>query len=124
MNEILIKMVDDWWNTEGTELSAFLSELSGDASFQERLHISDRVNVFNYAKLYVVHQIEEVKDYLLKEVCGELAEQVLASKNGVSPDELFDHDGCFHVHYQDEFNRLYDRIEEKITDLESINQLN
>jgi hypothetical protein len=117
-------MVNDWWDAEGAELSAFLSELSGDTSFQESLHISDRINVFNYANLYVIHQVEEVKDYLLKEVSGELAEQVLASKHGVSPDELFDHDGNFHVHYQDEFNRLYDSIEEKITDLENSNQLN
>lgn len=117
MNENLIKMVNDWWKTEGAELSAFLSELSGDTSFQEKLHISDKVNVFNYAKIVVILKLDEAKSYLLKEVCGELAEQVLAVKHGVYPDDLFNEDGNFYEQYQDEFNRLYDRIEEQMTHL-------
>jgi hypothetical protein len=118
MNEILIKMVSDWWNTNaGKDLHNFLANLSGDKSIHEKLHVSDWINAFNYANINVIHADEEAKNYLLKEVCGELAEQVLASKHGVSTDELFDEDGNFYEQYQDEFNRLYDRIEEKITDL-------
>jgi hypothetical protein len=124
MNEILIKMVNEWWNTGGRELGNFLSDLSGDNTIHEKLHISDRLNVFNYANVSNIQFDEDAKNYLLKEVCGELAEHVLASRRGVSPDDLFDDDGNFYEQFQDEFNRLYDRIEEKITNLESSNQLN
>ena len=124
MNDILIKMANDWWNAKGVDLLIFLSDLSGDKSFHEKLHISDRINVFNYAKIDVIHSDDDAKNYLLKEICGELAEQVLASKHGVLSDELFDGNGNFYEQFQDEFNRLYDRIEEKITYLKSNNQLN
>jgi len=124
MNDILIKMANDWWNAKGMDLINFLSDLSGDKSFHEKLHISDRINVFNYAKIDVIHSDDDAKNYLLKEICGELAEQVLASKHGVLSDELFDGNGNFYEQFQDEFNRLYDRIEEKITYLKSNNQLN
>ena len=122
MNEILIQMVNDWWNAEGVELGNLLLDLSGDKSFLEKLHISDKVNVFNYAKIDVIHSDSEAKNYLLKEICGELAEQVLASKHGVSSDELFDEDGSFYEQYQEEFNRFYDRIEEQMTLLEERNK--
>jgi hypothetical protein len=123
MNEILIKMVNDWWNAEGMELASLLSELSGDKSFLEKLHISDRANVFNYAKIDAIHNDKvEAKNYLLKEICGEFAEQVLASKYGVSSDELFDEDGSFYEQYQEEFNRLYDQIEEQMMYLDKCNK--
>jgi hypothetical protein len=51
-----------------------------------------------------------------------LAEQVLASKYCVSSDDLFEEDGSFYEQYQEEFNRLYDQIEEQIMCLDSINQ--
>jgi hypothetical protein len=125
MNEILIEIVSDWWNTSNDkDLRSFLTNLSGDKSIHEKLHVSDWINVFNYANINAIHADEEAKNYLLKEVCGELAEQVLASKHGVSPDELFDEDGNFYEQFQDEFNRFYDQIEEKITDIEISNQLN
>ena len=117
MNDNLIQMVNDWWNAKGMELGNFLTEMSGDKSFLKKLHISDRINVFNYAKIDVIHYDDEAKTCLLKEICGELAEQVLASKYGVSSDELFDDDGNFFEQYQEEFNRLYDRIEEQMTHL-------
>ena len=117
MNEILIKMVNDWWETKGMDLVNLLSELSDDMSFHENLHVSDKINVFNYANINNIQFDEEVKTFLLKEICGELAEQVLASKYGVSSDELFDEDGNFYEQFQNEFNRLYDRIEEQMTHL-------
>jgi len=121
MNKFLIQMVNDWWNAEGMDFGKFLTELSDDNSFLEKLHISDRINVFNYAKIDVIHSDVEAKNYLLKEICGELAEQVLASKHSVSSNELFDDDDNFHEQFQDEFNRLYDRIEEQMTHLNNNN---
>ena len=107
----------DWWNNEGKEIRDFLSDLSGDNSFHEKLHVTDSIHVYNLAKACNVPIDRDAKDDLLKEISGELAEQVLASKHGVSPDELFDEDGNFYEQYHEDFNRLYDSIEEKITDL-------
>ena len=121
MLEKFNKIVNDWWDAEGMEFRIFLSDLSGDDTFHEKLHQSDRVNVYNYAKIHVIHLDEVAKDYLLKDVCVELTDRVLATKHGVSIDELFDHDGNFHEQYQEEFNRLYDRIEEMMMDFEKGN---
>ena len=112
MNKILIKMANDWWDANAKDLVNLLSELSDDMSFHENLHVSDKINVFNYANINNIQFDEEVKTFLLKEICGELAEQVLASKYGVISDDLFDEDGNFYEEFHEEFNRLYDRIEE------------
>jgi hypothetical protein len=117
MNEIPIKMVNGWWSENGSEFCSFLSELSGDRFFHQKLHVSDRINVFNCANINKIHKDAEARNYLLGEVCGEIAEQVLACKHAKKPDELFDGDGNFYEPYQEEFNRLYDCIEEKLTEL-------
>jgi len=117
MTEILNKIVNDWWNTGGMELRNYLSDLSGDNSFHEDLPVSDMLNVYLYSKNNEIRFDKEAKEYLLKDVCSELADRILATRHGVSVDELFDADGNFYEPYQDEFNRLYDILEEKMTDL-------
>ena len=123
MTEILSKIVNDWWDTAGMEFRTFLSDLSGNNCFHDDLPVSDRLNVYLYAKINEILFDKEAKDYLLKDVCSELADRLLASRHGVSIDDLFDHDGNFHEQYQDEFNRLYDILEEKMTDFEKGNPL-
>ena len=122
MTEILYQIVNDWWNTGGMELRNFLSDVSGDSVFHEDMPVSDRLNVYLYAKMNEIRIDEEAKNYLLKDICSELADRILASKHGVSIDDLFDKDGNFHEQYQDEFNRLYDLLEEKMTDLANSSQ--
>jgi hypothetical protein len=51
---------------------------------------------------------------LLKEICVELSEGIVASRHGLSAEALYDADGCFYEQYQDEYNRLYDRIEQQM----------
>jgi len=107
----LKKWVNEWWNTKGRELRDFLADLSGDKSFHEKLHVTDIVNIYNFAKSCKVQIESDSENYLLKEICVELAENVLASKHGVSTNDLFDEDGSFYEQYQDEFDKLYDQIE-------------
>jgi hypothetical protein len=57
----------------------------------------------------------------LKKVCCDLAEIVLAARYDVTPDELYDEDGCFHQQYQDVFNRLYDFAEGQMKHLVNVN---
>ena len=114
--------LNDWWNTGGIQIRDFLSDLSGDKSFHEKMHISDKTNVYNYAQSHEVPINDEAKCDLLKEICGELAEKILASKHGVSTNDLFDEDGSFYEKFQDEFNRLYDQIEEQMMHLEEYNK--
>ena len=113
------KKLNEWiknrWNNEGNEMRDLLSVLSGDRSFHEKLHITDLVNIYNLSKSCKVPIESDSENYLLKEICGELAEKALASKYRVAPDDLFDEDGSFHEQYQDEFNRFYDLIEEQMT---------
>jgi len=115
--------MNDWWNTDGKDLLDLLSNLSGDKTFHEKLHTTDLINVYNFAKSCEIPIDNDSENFLLKEICGELAEQALATKYGVSPDELFDEDGNFYEQYQGKFNRFYDQIEEQIMCLESINQM-
>ena len=115
--------LNDWWNTGGIQIRDFLSDLSGDKSFHEKMHISDKTNVYNYAQSHEVPINDEAKCDLLKEICGELAEKILASKHGVSTNDLFDEDGSFYEQYQDEFNRLFDQIEEQMIHLEESNKI-
>ena len=109
------KWVNIWWDSDGRDLRDLLSDLSGDKSFHEKLHVTDAVNLYNFAKSCKIEMESDSENYLLKEVCGELAEKALASKHGVPPENLFDEDGSFYEKYQDEFNRFYDLIEERIT---------
>jgi len=115
--------INHWWNTDGKDLVDLLSELSGDGTFHKKLHTTDLINVYNFVKSCKVQIDRDSESFLLKEISGELAEQALATKNGVTPDELFDADGCFYAQYQDDFNRFYDRIEEQMNHL-NFNQLN
>ena len=110
-----------WWNTDGKDLEDLLSELSGDSAFHKKLHTTDLINVYNCAKSCEILIDRDAESFLLKEICGELAEQALATKNGVTPDELFDENDCFYEQYQDEFNRFYDRIEEQMISLNNNN---
>jgi hypothetical protein len=107
--------LNGWWNGEGREIRDFLSDLSGDNSFHEKLHVTDCIHLYHLAKSCEVQLDRDAENYLLKEVCGELAEQILASKHGKKPDELFNDDGNFYEPYQEKFKRLYDLIEEKLT---------
>jgi len=109
------KWVQFWWNIEGRDVRDLLSELSGDNDFVEKMPTTDLVNVYNFAKACEVTIEGDSESFLLKEICGELAEKALASKHGVSPDDLFDGNGNFYEQYQDEFNRFYDLLEDRIT---------
>jgi hypothetical protein len=108
--------LNGWWNNEGREIRDFLSDLSGDNSFHEKLHVTDSINVYHLAKACNVQMDSDSENYLLRELCGELAEKVVASKHDKMPDDLFNDDGNFHEPYQEEFNRLYDLIEEKLNE--------
>ena len=111
----LNEWIKNWWNNEGNELCDLLSVLSGDESFHEKLDVTDIVNIYNFAKSCKVPLDSDSENYLLKEICGELAEQALASKHKVPPENLFDEDGNFYEQYQDEFNRFFDLIEEQFS---------
>ena len=108
------KRVYEWWNTDSSELRDLLSDLSGDKSFHEKLHVTDIVNIYNFSKSCKIQINSDSENYLLKEICGELAEKALTVKHEVSTDDLFDEDGSFYEQYQDEFNRFYDLIEEQM----------
>ena len=62
MTEILFKIVNDWWDTAGMEFRTFLSDLSGDNCFHEDLPVSDRLNVYLYAKINEIHFDKRRKD--------------------------------------------------------------
>ena len=109
--------INHWWDTDGKDLAELLSELSGDRAFHKELHTTDLINVYNFVKSCEVQIDRDSESFLLKEISGELAEQALAARKGVMPDELFDENGCFYEQYQDDFNRFYDRIEEQMIHL-------
>jgi hypothetical protein len=116
------KEINEWWNGKGCEIRDFLSDLSGDRSFHKKLHISDAVNVHNYMQTGKVPAGSGEEDDLLKGICAELAEGVLVVRNGVSVEALYDAYGCYYPPYQDEYNRLYDRIEQQMTYFKESNQ--
>jgi hypothetical protein len=63
MNETLFQILSDWWNTNsGKDLRSFLANLSGDKSIQDKLHVSDWINVYNYANINVIHADEEARN--------------------------------------------------------------
>jgi len=84
-----------WWNIESRDVRDLLSELSGDNTFVEKMPTTELVNVYNFAKFCKMQIDSDSESFLLKEICGELAEKALATKHGVFPDDLFDGDGSF-----------------------------
>jgi hypothetical protein len=86
-------------------------------TFTGKLQVEDKINLYNYVRTCEVSMDREDKNSLLKVICMETAEKVIVSKHGISTGELFNSDGYFLEQYQEEYNKLYDLIEDRLKNL-------
>ena len=63
---------------------------------------------------------EEIIDTIKQFACS-LAEKELADQYGKLPEQLMTKGGTYHSKYQDEFNKLYDRYEDRLIRLSGKN---
>ena len=74
-------------------------------------------NQYPYCLLKKGGLLPEDKDRsMLSEIVCELADTELCRANGKTLEDMCDTDGAFLEEYQEQFNRIYDELEMRITD--------
>ena len=73
-------------------------------------------NIRNYCHLKKEGLLFEDDRSMLSEIVSELADAELCRANGRTLEDMCDTDGAFLEEYQEQFNRIYDELEMRITD--------
>lgn len=107
--------LNEWWDGQPDELKQAFS-LSPDGRWKEAdLYL--RINIYNYCLLKKGGLLPEDKEraMLIGIVC-ELADMELCRTTGKTLESMCDGNGAFLEEYQEQFNRIYDGLEWRITD--------
>ena len=107
--------LNEWWGGQPDGLKQAFS-LFPDRRWEEAdLYL--RINIRNYCLLKRGGMLPEDKDRsMLSEIVCELADTELCRANGRTLEDMCDTDGAFLEEYQEQFNRIYDELEMRITD--------
>ena len=109
------KSLNEWWDKQPDELKQAFTFLPDERWEEADLYL--RINIRNYCCLKKDKLLPEDKERsMLIEIVSELADMELCRINGMTLDEMCDADGAFLEEYQDQFNRIYDRLEGSILD--------
>ena len=107
--------MNEWWGGQPDELKQAFS-LFPDGRWEEAdLYL--RINIRNYCLLKKGGLLPEDKErsMLIGIVC-ELADTELCRATGKALEDMCDTEGAFLEEYQEQFNRIYDELEMRITD--------
>ena len=107
--------MNEWWGEQPDGLKQAFS-LFPDRRWEEAdLYL--RINIRNYCHLKKDRLLSEDKErsMLIGIVC-ELADMELCRATGKALEDMCDADGAFLEEYQEQFNRIYDEREMRITD--------
>lgn len=109
------KNLNGWWAEQPDELKQAFSLFPDECWEEADLYL--KINIHNYCYLKKDGALTEDKERpMLIEIVCELADAELCRTNGKPLDEMCDADGAFLEEYQDQFDRIYDRLEENILD--------
>lgn len=114
-----IATANEWWNNTTNEIKSLFSGVNNETAngiFWKKLNETDRNNIYRYWQ-YKTGKIDiQVDDAnsLLREIICELADVVMENEHNVSRENMCGNDGSFLEKYQDEFNSLYDDIEDRL----------
>ncbi len=106
--------IDLWWQSLPQNIKGGLSEYGLTENVWQRADYSTKEN---FRKLYLLPpkpRIDSEDRNLVIEVVSELSDIILMENNNLPMEYMCNADGEFFEPYQEEFNRIYDRMEEMI----------
>ncbi len=106
--------IDLWWQSFPQDVKEGLSEYG---LTENVWHKADYSTKENFRKLYQLNprpHVDSENRSLVIEVVSELSDIILMENNNLPMEYMCNADGEFFEVYQEEFNRIYDRIEETI----------
>ena len=109
------KILNEWWAEQPDGLKQAFTLFPDEIWEGTDLYL--RINIRNYCCLKKDRLLPEDKERpMLIGIASELADMELCRTNGKTLDEMCDLDGAFLEEYQEQFNRIYDRLERNILD--------
>lgn len=106
--------LNEWWGGQPDELKQAFSLFPDRRWEGADLHLLN--NIRNYCHLKKEGLLSEDDRSMLSEIVSELADAELCRANGRTLEDMCDTDGAFLEEYQEQFNRIYDELEMRITD--------
>lgn len=106
--------MNEWWGGQPDELKQAFSLFPDRRWEGADLHLLN--NIRNYCHLKKEGLLFEDDRSMLSEIVSELADAELCRANGRTLEDMCDTDGAFLEEYQEQFNRIYDELEMRITD--------
>lgn len=108
------KNLNEWWAQQPDELKRVFTLFPDERWEKADLYL--KIDIRNYCCLKKDKLLPEDKDRsMLIGIVSELADMELCRTNEKALDEMCDADGAFLEEYQEQFNRIYDKIEDVVT---------
>lgn len=108
--------IDLWWQSLPQNVKGCLSEYGLTENVWQRADYSTKEKFRNLYLLNPKPRIDSEDRSLVIEVVSELSDIILMENNNLPMEYMCNADGEFFEVYQEEFNRIYDRMEEMILD--------
>ena len=107
--------LNEWWAGQPDELKQAFSLFPDNRWCESDLYL--RINIRNYCHLKAGKLLPEDKERsMLGEIVCELADMELCRTTGMPLEEMCDEDGAFLEEFQELFDRIYDNLEQRISD--------
>lgn len=120
MENIQIATVNEWWKALAMDVKLLIIGIYDEDEadiFWKHLFMSDKQNIYQWrqAEAGNIDLCEDDKHSLLMEIVSELAELTMEREFNVSSDEMYNEEGNYLEKFQDRFNDLYDKIEDRLS---------